>query len=173
LIVIYYLPTSPGVGFVILAGLAFLGCGGAYIMWKNVLLTLAATLVTSGGLLQCIKNFPLHIKDVASRTPVDESVWAQLIFVCIIIYVVVNMLVCLLSPKKYTVKLTTAVSIVFIVMALIAFYTDPTGISMRSFDRLLVYVLGTVIVVFFSAVPVLISTIINSIIWRGIRRVPR
>ena len=91
----------------------------------------------------------------------------------IIIYVLINMLVCMLSPKKYAVQLTTAVSIVFIVIALIAFYTDPSGVSMRSFERLLVYALGTMIVVFFSAIPILISTIINSIIWRGIRKVPR
>jgi len=160
------------VGFGVIGGLAFLGCGGAFIMWKNVISTLATSLFSSGGLLQCIKAFPYHISDVASRTQVDESVWAQVIFICIIIYVIVNMLVCLLSPKKYAVQLTTTVSIVFIVMALIAFYTDPTGVSMRTFERVIVYALGTVIVVIFSAIPIFISTVINSIIWCGIRRAP-
>jgi len=157
---------------VIIGGLAVLGCWGAFIMWKSVILTLAASLFSSGGLLQCFKDFPSNINNVVSRTPVDESVWAQLVFVCIIIYIIVNMLVCLLSPKKFAVQLTTAVSIIFIAMALIAFYTDPTEVSMRSFERLIVYVFGTVVVVFSSAFPILISTIINAIIWRGIRKAP-
>ena len=173
MIVIYYLPISPGVGFGIIGGLAFLGCGGAYIMWKNVLSTLGSALVSSGGLLQCVKDFPIHFNDVTSRAPVDDYVWAQLIFVCTVMYIVINMLVCLLSPKKIAIQLTTVISVAFIVMALIAFYTDPIGVSMRSYERLIIYALGTLIVIFFSAVPIFLSTIINSVIWCGIRRVNR
>ena len=166
-------PDKPGVGLGGLAVFAFFGVGGAYLMWGKVISTLISFLSSNGALLQCFKEFPINIKTVISRIAVDELVWAKIILVSLIIYIVINMLACIFTPKKHVVRITTAISYALIIIALIAFYTDPYKVSMRNYEYVIVYGLGTLIVIVFMAVPILISTIINATIYYGIRKINR
>ena len=170
---IIIIQTAGGIGFLGLGIAAFLGFAlyAVFYGWDFAINLSGIPGAPFDELVAIITSFPRNIIGLVTGgvSGLGDSDIAQMMISGALTYLVINTLAAIFIPKKFVTQVTTVITVIFCLLPLIAFFMDepPT----KLFDRVMIYIFGPVLLICMDAIPVLISTVINSIICFGFKNI--